>query len=59
VINRPTDEDADFTNGTEHSYIEAGYIYEVVVNATLSGGIDCTVDCYTKDWDYNELTYTF
>ncbi|WP_280752425.1 MULTISPECIES: hypothetical protein [unclassified Parabacteroides] len=66
VINRLTEIDGSFDNNvgekndknkghTEHSYIQAGYIYQLEANVKVTGdGIECTVVCCTKDWEYNE-----
>lgn len=57
AINR---KDGDgFTNNAEHDYIQAGYIYRLEIEANLTSAIDCSVKCYTLDWNYNKLTYTF
>lgn len=67
VINRLTEIDGSFDNNvgekndknkghTEHSYIQAGYIYQLEANVKVTGdGIECTVVCCTKDWVYNYL----
>jgi hypothetical protein len=62
VINPPTIEGEDgFTNGTDpHQYIEAGYIYNLTVNATVtSENIDCELIFNVLPWDLveEEISY--
>lgn len=57
IINRPSEPDG-FTNGSGHTYIQSGAIYNVQLNAQLKGKLlDCTVICYTRDWIYEPYTF--
>ena len=56
VINRPTAAD-DFANNSNHAYVNAGYLYDLIVNLQITDVIvDFEVVCYTRDWNYNEIT---
>lgn len=57
VINRPTA--ADFINNSGHTYVRSGYIYQIKVDASLTSSIECSIRCYTKDWNYNQITYNY
>lgn len=43
------------------SKIESGYLYRLNINmaALTFDDIEISVKCYTKDWDWNKLTYIF
>lgn len=54
TINRPTEEGFENKTGTE--YVHAGYWYRL--NATVNvenTTVDCSVVCYTRDWQNNEI----
>ncbi|MDL2208489.1 hypothetical protein LJB97_02605 [Parabacteroides sp. OttesenSCG-928-O15] len=44
------------TNSTGHNYVEAGNIYQLYVSVKVVGdSVECSVKCYTLDWQYNEF----
>ncbi|MDH6341694.1 hypothetical protein M2480_000849 [Parabacteroides sp. PFB2-12] len=45
--------------GIGHNYVEAGNIYQLYVSVKVVGDkVECSVKCYTLDWQYNEFETT-
>lgn len=54
IINRPTDK--NFTNNSEHTYVQPGFWYQLSATVTVNTGkIDCAIACHVLDWDYKSI----
>lgn len=56
IINRPTGDDFTNNSGEGHTYVKAGYWYQLKATVNVhSDYVDCDVVCYTRDWIKNSI----